>query len=196
MKRFKSVDEFIETSPEHYRAALILLREILNGSGLEESVKWGMPVYTLNNKNVVGIGYFQSYFGLWFFQGIFLPDNSKVLINAQEGKTQAMRQWRFESIDQINVDLVKVYIQDAIQNQKDGKEFKPTKKPLIIPDTLKEVLNSMDGLGTAFENLSLTMKREYAEYIDSAKRENTQKKRLEKIIPMILKGKGLNDRYR
>ena len=57
---------------------------------LLETIKWGVPVYTLNDKNVLGMGAFKSYVGIWFFQGAFLDDPQKKLINAQEGKTKAL----------------------------------------------------------------------------------------------------------
>ena len=67
MKRYKTVDEFIANA-EQWQDELVRLREILNSTGLEEGVKWGGPCYTANGKNVVGLGAFKSYFGLWFFQ--------------------------------------------------------------------------------------------------------------------------------
>lgn len=195
MKMAKSPEEYFESNPK-YLDILSKLRAILSETELEEKMKWGIPTYCLKNKNVAGIGAFKNYAGIWFFNGVFLKDESKVLINAQEEKTKGMRQWRFSSIDTIDKNLLKEYIQEAIQNQKDGKEVKPEKKPLIIPDELKEALASDARLSESFEQLSLTYKREYAEHIAEAKREETKKKRLEKIIPMILEKKGLNDKYR
>ena len=195
MKMAKSPEEYFESNPK-YLDILSKLRAILSETELEEKMKWGIPTYCLKNKNVAGIGAFKSYAGIWFFNGVFLKDESKVLINAQEEKTKGMRQWRFSSIDSIDEKLLKEYIQEAIQNQKDGKEIKPEKKPLTLPDELKEALASDARLSESFEELSLTYKREYAEHIAEAKREETKKKRLEKIIPMILEKKGLNDKYR
>jgi uncharacterized protein YdeI (YjbR/CyaY-like superfamily) len=119
-----------------------------------------------------------------------------VLINAQEEKTKGMRQWGFGSDDDIDENLIKSYLLEAIQNQKDGKEIKPEKKPLIIPDELKEELAADALLFEAFETLTLTCKREYAEYIADAKRAETKQTRLQKIIPMIKAKKGLNDQYK
>ena len=73
--------------------------------GLEETVKWGGPVYVADGKNIVGLGAFKSYFALWFFQGALLADQEKVLVNAQEGRTKALRQWRFENKREIKTRL-------------------------------------------------------------------------------------------
>ena len=113
MRRHKTVDDFIN-SAQHFRSELERLREILNETKLEEDVKWGMPVYTFNGKNVVGIGGFKSYFGLWFFEGASLEDEANVLINAQPGKTKAMRQWRMTSAKEIKPTVIKRYVREAI----------------------------------------------------------------------------------
>ena len=198
MKSYKTVDEYIENSGDA-QTSLELLREILLDTKLDEVVKWGIPVYALGKKNVVGIGAFKSYTGLWFYQGALLEDAEKKLVNAQEGVTKALRQWRFTSIEEIKQDqgIIRKYIDEAIKNQEMGLEIKPDKKkPLVIPDELKIAFEANKKLSEAFETLKLTYKREYAEYISEAKRETTKLKRLEKITPMILEGKGLNDKYR
>ena len=191
----KTPEEYISWN-EDYRPLLEKLRSILQSTVLEEKLKWGIPTYCLKNKNVAGIGAFKSYAGLWFFNGVFLSDPANVLINAQEGKTKGMRQWRFESVDEIDEKLVRSYIEEAIQNQKEGKEVKPEKKPLLVPDELKEALASDGLLSEVFDSMSLSCKREYAEYIAEAKRPETKQKRLEKIIPMIREKVGLNEKYK
>jgi uncharacterized protein YdeI (YjbR/CyaY-like superfamily) len=85
---------------------LIVMREILCSTELKETIKWGTPVYTINDKNIVGLGSFKSYVGLWFYQGVFLKDEAGVLINATEGITKAMRQWRFNSVEEIDDRLI------------------------------------------------------------------------------------------
>ena len=195
MKMAKTPEEYISWN-EDYRPLLEKLRSILQSTVLEEKLKWGIPTYCLKNKNVAGIGAFKSYAGLWFFNGVFLSDPANVLINAQEGKTKGMRQWRFESVDEIDEKLVRSYIEEAIQNQKEGKEVKPEKKPLLVPDELKEALASDGLLSEVFDSMSLSCKREYAEYIAEAKRPETKQKRLEKIIPMIREKVGLNEKYK
>ena len=136
------------------------LRSILITLPLEETVKWGAPFYTSGGKNIVGMSAFKSYFGLWFIQGALLKDTQKVLINAQEGKTSAMRQWRFSSVDEIDADLINAYVLEAINNQEQGKEIKPKKKPLIIPELLQHALDSDSELKTKFEALTLGKKRD------------------------------------
>ncbi len=195
MKRNKTVEEFIETQ-KAWKKELVKLRKIINSTQLEETIKWGMPVYTVKGKNVVGIGAFKAYFGIWFYQGVFLKDKSKKLLNAQEGKTKGMRQWRMASAKDIEEKLLVEYLEEAIQNQKDGKEIKPEKKALVIPEELKRMLEQQSDIKQAFDKFTPGKQKEFAEYISDAKQDATKQKRLEKITPMILKNVGLNDKYK
>jgi uncharacterized protein YdeI (YjbR/CyaY-like superfamily) len=196
MAKINSVEEYIEAN-SNFSEALILLREIINSTELEETFKWSAPVYTLNGKNVLGLGAFKNHFGIWFFNGVFLKDEKKLLSTAQE-KTKALRQMRFESISEIDKQSVLNYVKEAIGNQKLGKELKPEKKEktVIVPNELNEAFKKNTLLKRAYQNLTPFKQWEYAEYIDTAKRAETKQARLEKIIPMIFKGNGLNDKYK
>ncbi|MDG3583380.1 YdeI/OmpD-associated family protein [Galbibacter pacificus] len=192
----KNVDEYIQKHLQ-WENELMLLRSIINETELEENIKWGAPTYTVNNKNVVGIGAFKAYAGLWFFNGALLKDEAKMLINAQEGKTVAMRQWRFNTIDEIRPKLVKSYIEEAIENQKEGREVSIAKKQKnIISDELSVMLKNDAALKNSFDVFTKAKQNEFHEYINEAKRKATKQNRLQKIIPMIKSGEGLYDRYK
>lgn len=196
MKSYKTVDEYILNAPKG-REILIVLREIINTTELVETVKWGIPVYTINKKNVVGLAAFKTYTGLWFYQGSFLKDESTVLINASEGTTKAQRQWRFSSVNEIDDKLVIKYLNEAIQNQKLGKERKPDRsKPVLIPDVLTKTFSEDKELEICFKQFTPGKRREFADYVSSAKQLETRKARVQKIIPLILNNIGLNDKYR
>ena len=196
MKRYKSVDDYIDNATI-WREQLAALRQILRATALDETVKWGAPCYTYRGKNVVGIGGFKSYFGLWFFQGALLPDKNKVLISAQEGKTKALRQWRMHSASDIKPAVIKRYVKDAIQVVETGREIKVERsRAVVVPPELQNALRRCKGATAAFRALSNGRQREYADYVVSAKRNETKARRIEKILPMIVAGKGLNDHYR
>ena len=196
MQRAKSVDQYIQSHPQ-WATALRRLRKLLTGTELEETVKWGGPCYTIDGKNVVGLAAFSEYVGLWFHQGVFLSDPDRVLINAQEGTTRALRQWRFTSDKEIKGARVKAYVLEAIANQKQGKAIKPDRsKPVVMPPELKATLGKKSSAKEAFARLTRGKQREYAEYIALAKRAETKTIRIAKILPMIEAGLGLNDKYR
>ena len=157
-----------------------------------------MPTYCLNGKNVLGIGAFKEHFCLWFHNGVFLKDKFNLLINAQENKTKALRQMRFKSNEEINETVVLAYVKEAIENQRLGKEIKPKRKTktVTIPVELSFVLKANKELNISFKALTPGKQRDYCEYVSEAKREATKQSRLEKIIPMIIAGVGLNDKYK
>jgi uncharacterized protein YdeI (YjbR/CyaY-like superfamily) len=197
MKKVNSVEEYIEVH-ETWIEPLNILRDMLNSTELEETIKWNAPVYTLQGKNVVGLGAFKHHFGIWFFNGVFLKDEYDLLVNAQEGKTKGLRQMRFSSADEMDKKKILAYVKEAIQNQKLGKEVKVerSKKKTVIPDLLKRELVEDADLKLSFNKLTNYKQREYCEYIDTAKREATKLSRLERIKPMILHGMGLYDKYK
>lgn len=193
----KTVDELLAEST--FSEELYMLRDILLSTGLEETIKWGAPVYTYDGKNVVGITGFKAHFGLWFFQGALLSDPKKKLLNAQEGKTKAMLQWRMTSKKDIDERLIKSYIREAIENEKQGRRIetaKPIRKAPPLPAELKAALSASVKLTSAFQKLTPGKQKEYAEYISSAKQAATKETRIKKIKPMILSGKGMNDAYK
>ncbi|TQV87944.1 YdeI/OmpD-associated family protein [Aliikangiella coralliicola] len=196
MKKTANVDEYIDAHPE-WSELLVKLRAILLATELEETIKWGAPVYTLKGKNLVGIGAFKSYAGLWFFDGALLEDKHHKLINAQEGKTKGMRQWRMQDIVELDEKVLSSYIREAIVLSQSGQSIQRAKpKPLELPEEFAQAFAKDQSLSQQFYQLTPYKQKEFAEYVSSAKREATRQSRLEKCIPLILKGTGLNDKYR
>lgn len=186
---------------EHsYCTAINQLRTIILKTELEETYKWSFPTYTFKGKNVLAICKFKAHFGIWFFKGVFLSDPLKVLENAQEGKTQAMRHWKFNSIEEIKALKISAYVNEAIEIQKKGLKLASkteTKRiSILIPSILKTAFKESIELESAFNQLTYSQKKEYAEYIATAKQKNTKETRLAKIKPLILQHKGLNAKYR
>ena len=173
------------------------LRKLFQQTEVTEEIKWGSPTYTLNRKLVAGMAAFKNHYAIWFHQGVFLKDSDHKLLNAQEGKTKAMRQWRFEKEEEIPEAIVLKYLRESIQNCLAGKEVKPQRKTGVsLPSILKEAFKNDTLLEKSFKKLTPGKQREYAEHIGGAKREATQQSRLEKAIPLILKGEGLHDKYK
>lgn len=197
MNKKTSITEYFETNKK-FGDVLIILRELLNNTILEETIKWNMPTYTLNGKNVISFGAFKNHCCLWFYNGAFLIDETERLIKAQD-KTKGMRQMRFKNVLDIDKMLVKSYINEAIENQKMGREIKPVRainKPIIIPNLLSKAFKEDAHFKASFNLLTPGKKHEYCEYIANAKQDKTKHARLVKIKPLILSGVGLNDKYK
>jgi uncharacterized protein YdeI (YjbR/CyaY-like superfamily) len=148
------------------------------------------------------MGAFKAYFGLWFFQGALLEDKAGVLVNAQEGVTKALRQWRMQSAADIRPRLVRRYLKEAMALVDAGRQIRPARnrtarnRPLILPDDLRRALEQNETAKARFAALTPGRQRAYAAYIAEAIREATRAKRIGKILPMIEAGVGLNDRRR
>ena len=196
MKNAKTVEAYI-AGDARWSNELAKLRDILLDAGLEESVKWGVPSYGAYGQNVVGLAGFKNHFCMWFHQGALLQDKTGVLVNAQEGKTKAMRQWRMTGAKDIKPALIKRYVKEAMAHAEAGKAIKPVRgAPVVLPAPLKTALAKNSKAAAAFKAMTPGKRREYAGYIAEAKREETRTRRIEKILPMIAAGVGLNDKYK
>lgn len=176
---------------------LDVIASIINKLPLEKTIKWGAEVFTYDGKNVVSYGGFKNFFTLWFYNGVFLTDKYNVLVNAQEGKTKSLRQWRFTSISEIDEKKITEYIYEAIEIEKKGLKIAPEKfKAIPVSEFLEAEFKNNNDLKNAFDKLTPGKQKEYNVYINEAKQEATKLKRVEKIVPMILQGMGLNDKYK
>ena len=192
MEKTTNVDTYIKKHINH-EGLLHKLRTIIQTTVLNETIKWGMPTYTCDSKNLLGLGAFKNHVALWFFQGALLNDKYNKLSNAQEGKTKAMRQMRFNKLDDIDEKIILEYIAQTIANHKNGMVIKAVRKTdkIIIPEELSASFQRNATVEISFNELTAGRKREYIEHITSAKRGATKLKRLKKIIPLILEKKGL-----
>ncbi|SMG39654.1 Uncharacterized conserved protein YdeI, YjbR/CyaY-like superfamily, DUF1801 family [Marivirga sericea] len=182
---------------EKWHDELEFLRALINQTSLEKTRKWGGEVYTINNGNVLMIRAFKNHVGLWFYSGVYLKDPYEVLENVQKGKTKAMRHWKFAAINEMDAKKISKYIHEAIENEKNGIRWKAEKSDKVeIPILLEEAFESEEAFKIAFQELTPFKQKEFAEYIDTAKREATKISRLEKIKSMVHQGVGLNDQYR
>jgi uncharacterized protein YdeI (YjbR/CyaY-like superfamily) len=171
------------------------LRTIILDTGLEEDLKWGCPCYTYQSRNIVLIHGFKEYCALLFFKGSLLSDTQNILIQQTEN-VQAARQIRFTDLKEIT-DLEKVirtYVYEAVEIEKSGIKV-PMKKTreFEMPEEFQSKLDKSPELKEAFEALTPGRQRAYLLHFSSAKQSATREARIEKYIPHILTGKGIND---
>lgn len=180
---------------EKWQEEIKKLREIVLECELNEELKWGCPCYTFQKDNIVLIHTFKEYCALLFFKGALLQDNEGMLIQQTEN-VQAARQARFTSLKEIGEKeaRLKAYIYEAIEVEKAGLkvEMKKTKE-YNVPEEFQVKLDEMPNLRKAFEALTPGRQRGYLLYFSDAKQTKTREARVEKCIPQILDGKGLED---
>jgi len=187
--------DFFFNEAQQWQQEFETLRTIMLGCGLTEELKWGVPCYTFQEKNIVLIHGFKAYCAMLFFKGALLQDAKGILVQQTEN-VQAARQIRFTSVQEV-VELeptLKAYIAEAIAVEDAGLqvEFKKTSE-FSMPDEFINKLEEVPGLQDAFEALTPGRQRAYLLYFSQPKQAKTREARIEKSIQPILEGKGLND---
>jgi len=187
--------DFYFSKDKKWQEELEQLRIIVLDCGLTEELKWGSPCYRFQKSNIVLIHVFKEYCALLFFKGALLNNANGILIQ-QTKNTQATRQIRFTNVREIveTKTILKAYIFEAIEVEKAGLkvEFKKSTE-FIIPEEFQNKLDKISNLKTAFDALTPGRQRAYILYFSAPKQSKTRESRVEKCMPQILNGKGLND---
>jgi len=187
--------DFYFNKSKKWRVEQEKLREIVLDCQLTEELKWGVPCYTYQNSNIVLIHEFKEYCAYLFVKGVLLKDHHHILIQQTEN-VQSARQVRFTNVQEINhlEPILKAYILEAIEVEKAGLKV-PYKKAseFAIADEFLTKLEENSELNTAFYALTPGRQRAYLLYFSAPKQSKTRESRIEKCMPQILNGKGLND---
>ncbi|MNK06346.1 hypothetical protein D3C87_242410 [compost metagenome] len=188
------VDIFLSKS-DKWREEFEALRTIVLECGLTEELKWGQPCYSFNKSNIAIIQGFKEYCALLFFKGALLSNTDDLLIR-QTDHVQSARQIRFTSPKEIWMvkQEIKNYIFEAIEVEKAGLKVEMKKtSDFEVAEEFQQKLKALPALRIAFEALTPGRQRAYLFHFSEAKQSKTRSARIEKYIPQILSGKGIND---
>ena len=187
--------DFYFSKAKKWQEEIKKLRMIVLDCELTEELKWGCPCYTYKNSNIVLIHVFKEYCALLFFKGAMLKDTHSILVQQTEN-VQAARQIRFTNIREI-VKLektLKAHIYEAVEVERAGLKVNLKKtKEYKVPEEFQKKLDKNRALKTAFQALTPGRQRGYLLYFSAPKQTKTRESRIEKCMPQILNGKGLND---
>ena len=187
--------DFYFDKTQKWQQELEQLRTIVLDCGLTEELKWGVPCYMFENSNIVLIHEFKEYCALLFFKGALLNDANGILVQ-QTKHVQAARQIRFTNVREIirMKKILKAHIYEAIEVEKAGLKVKLKKvSEFPIAEEFQKKLVKNKALKTAFEALTPGRQRGYLLHFSAPKQSKTREARVEKSIPQILEGRGLND---
>ena len=189
--------EFYFRKAEKWQEEFEKLRMIILDCQLTEELKWGCPCYNFDKSNIVLIHGFKDYCALLFIKGALLQDTHGLLIQQTEN-VQVGRQIRFSNVHEI-IELepiLKTYVYEAIEVEKAGLEVSFKKNTEFnIPEELQHKFVEIPALKTAFEGLTPGRQRAYLLHFSEPKHSKTRETRIEKWLPQIMNGKGLNDPY-
>lgn len=188
------VDKFLKKA-KLWQEEIKALRQILLETDLEEDMKWNLPCYTYHDSNVVIIQPFKAYLGLMFFKGALLKDAKSLLVE-NGPNSHATRRLEFSSVKDIArlKASVKTYVKEAIAIEKSGQKVEVKRKPQTVPEELTKFFAKNSRVKKAFEALTPGRQRAYLMHFSSAKQSATRISRIEKCVPDILKGLGMNGR--
>lgn len=187
--------DFYFTKNTQWAEELEHLRAFILAGGLTEELKWGVPCYTFQQKNVVLLHVFKEYCAMLFPKGALLRDTEGILVQ-QTQNTQAARQVRFTALEDVVAleATLKAYIQEAIAVEKSGQKVPPIRpENFIIPDELENQFKESAALRSAFNTLTPGRQRAYILYFLAPKQSKTREARIEKCRSNILRGKGLHE---
>ena len=191
--RNSSVDAFVSRAKQ-WRGEIEKLRSILLECGLDEDLKWGKPCFQFEGANVAIIQPFKEHCSLMFFKGALLKDTHG-LLRSQGQNTQSALRLEFTSEAQVSKAVVASYVKQAIAAEKAGlKVDLKAKRELELPKELTAVMRKNRKLAKAFNSLTPGRQRAYVLHFTGAKQSQTRTARIEKCLPRILSGLGLNDR--
>ena len=195
MNRMNPKVDFYFNKAKKWQEEFEALRMIVLDCGLTEELKWGCPCYTFEKRNIVLIHGFKEYCALLFVKGALLKDPKGILIQQTEN-VQSARQVRFTSAREIvkMKGTLKAYIREAIAAEKSGLKVSLKKtSEFAMPEEFKTKLDEVPALKKAFKALTQGRQRGYLLYFSQPKQSKTRQARVEKSVPQILNGRGLND---
>ena len=194
MKDYADVDAYVADS-DQWPEEIAAIRPILRSCGLEETIKWGKPCYCIgDDENVVLLQEFSDHLALMFFRGVLLDDPEQ-LLHAQGPNTHGPKRMKFTSVAEVESlgTAISTLVTQAIHHAEAGTELPPRPDEELAAE-LQERLADDDELAIAFHELTPGRRREYNLHISAAKQTETRNRRIDKVVPRILAGKGLRDR--
>ncbi len=195
----KNCEEYFSSLDEETGSFFRMIDEILISNDLLCTIKWGIPTYTYRDKNYIGLASFKNFDSIWFHYGAFLSDSKNLLENSQEGKTKYLRTWKvYDKGKDFEFETFESYVKEAVDIFPEFEKIKPSvpkKRKLENSPELEKALAKDKEAKEGFESLTPIAQSDYAEYINTAKRDSTKQTRLQKIIPLLREGKPIRALY-
>lgn len=155
----------------------------------------GNTLLHVSKKQCHFIRRFQRFLYHQFLKGALLNDADGILTKMGEN-TQAARVIKFTSVKEIKKlkAILKTYIFEAVEIEKAGLKVEPKKQSeYIIPEELQNQFKLKPDFKKAFDALTPGRQRGYLLYFSDSKQSKTREARIEKYLPRIMNGKGIND---
>jgi uncharacterized protein YdeI (YjbR/CyaY-like superfamily) len=190
----EEISAYIEGLPPFAKAICKKLRSIIVNAdpSLTEDWKWG-PHYSSSGM-VCGFSAFQKHAKLTFFNGAAMKDSKKIFNHCVDNEFS--RSVKFTDINEIDEKTLTAYVKESVAVNQKGFKREIKNKNVEVPDDLQQALDKSKTAAAYFKDLSYGYKKDYVEYVTSAKREETRKDRIAKVVAQCKEKRTLNDKYK
>jgi hypothetical protein len=194
----EQINLYIAEQPEWQRKVMVRLRQLMHQAheGIEETWRGNAPHFE-HQGAMVGLHAFKTCVSVWFHKGALLKDTHGLFKLSEKDADRTLRKYKIFEADTLQekafTDLVKQAVKLNESGAKPGE--KPVRKALVVPPELESGLKKDEQAWENWGKFSLAHKKEYVEWIDDAKQEETRKRRIAKALEMIREGQVKNDAY-
>jgi hypothetical protein len=189
------IDDYIESLPTFSKEICFIIRKLIHQStkNVLEDWKWNRPIFS-NQSMVCGFSAHKNHVSLTFFDGANMTN--KHMLFSGDCSAKNTRTIKFELATEINQNKLLDYFNEGFLMQKSVKENITNKKEIEVPELLKVALEKNNIAKRNFENMAYTYKKEYARFIQEAKRDTTKLSRLKKVITNLEQNIKMHEQYK
>ena len=193
-KATEKIDAYLAKFEGEKRELLTRIRTVLRESKFDivEDWKWSAPNYN-HNGMICWLACFKNHIGLNFFKGSLIPDAHKLY--SKDCMDKGNRQLKYTKLEDFNEEQLRYYLFEAISINQKGLKVAPKKIDTELPEDLIQELSQNPKASDFFSGLANSYKRDYIEWITTAKQEKTRAKRLATTIEWLNEGKKKNWKY-
>jgi uncharacterized protein YdeI (YjbR/CyaY-like superfamily) len=199
MPKNKKVDEYILRSNDFAKPILNHLRKLIHMAcpQVVETIKWGHPHFEYKGL-LCNMAAFNRHCAFGFWKATLMKDAELL----KENNADAMgHSGKIKSVSDLPKDkIIVARVKEAALLNEQGvslpaRKHSDKKIDIAVPLLLKKEFAKNKKAADIFNNLSQSHKREYIEWIDEAKTENTRLKRIHTTIEWLTEGKSRNWQY-
>jgi len=190
----QEIDDYINGLQPFAKDICNALRTIILAAvpGIKEEWKWG-PHYSYDGM-ICGYGGFKQHAKLTFFNGNAMSDKDGLFNHCIDNEFS--RSVKFTHISEVNAKQLAAYVKESARLNEQGYKREIKNKTVDVPKDLIAALKKQKAALKFFEELSYGYKKEYVEWITTAKRPETRAGRIAKTVAKCAAGEKLNDKYK
>jgi len=180
------IDIYIQNAAPFSHQILLHFRQLVHDTipDVEEQIKWKFPHFIYKKEVICSMAAFSKHCAFSFPKAALMKD--KTLLEKAKSEEAMGHFGKIITLKDLPADSkIKAYIKESVSliGQKSQKKI----PAITIPKLLNKLLEENKKAADCFLKMSPSHQKEYINYITEAKKEETQKRRAEKVLEMILR---------